>query len=164
MVGTSNKGNASTASIDQVLGGLLSSLVTISHHTREFIGKTSSSKEHQGDTHARDLLEMTIVSGILRQTGDDALHVQTDEVVDGPYLSFTIFVGVRTDHGITILTRLLLDTIEHSRIVVRHQIGNHHTNNSRSLLTQTLCKRVRSVVKTFSQFFDFCLHLQSDLG
>ena len=40
---------------------------------------------------------MAVVGGVLRQTGDDALYMQADEVVDDTHLGLALFVGVGTD-------------------------------------------------------------------
>ena len=106
---------------------------------------------------------MTIVGRILGETGDNAFYMKADEVVDGFHLSLALFVRIGTDHGIASLARLFLNTVEHSRIIVGHQIGHHHTNHSRGLLTKTLCKRVGTIVQTFGQGLHLLLHLGTDL-
>ena len=72
---------------------------------------------------------MTVVGGALRQTGDDTLDVQTDEVVDDTYFGITLLMGVGTDDAIAALGSLLLDTIEHGSIIVGDQIGHDNSNN-----------------------------------
>ena len=47
---------------------------------------------------------MAVVGGVLRQTGDDALHMEADEIVDGTHLGLGVLVGVGTDHRVACLT------------------------------------------------------------
>ena len=102
---------------------------------------------------------MAVVGGVLRQTGDDALYMQADEVVDDAHLGLALFVGVGTDNGIATLGSLLLDAVEHRGIVVTHQIGNDNANHPRGFLTQTLGKRIGTVVQLLSQRLHPLLHL-----
>ena len=135
MVRTADKGDALATGIDEVLGGLLGSNVAIGGDTREFIRQTGAPEEHHGYLHVVDLLEVTVVARILRQTGNDALDMQVDEVIDGFYLELAILVGVGADDRVTGLAGLVLDTIEHSRIVVRNQVRHYHTDDSWRLFT-----------------------------
>ena len=106
---------------------------------------------------------MTVVGGILRQTGDDALDMQTDEVVDGTDLCFGILMRIGTDDRIALLACLILDAVEDGGIVMRDQIRHHHTYHPRGLLTETLRKGIRTVIQAFGQFLDLCLHVLSYL-
>ena len=135
VVRTADKGNALAACIDEMLGSLLSSDVAIGCDARELIRQTGATKEHHGDLHLVDLLEMTIVACILSQTGNDALDMQVDKVIDGFHLELAILVGVGADDRVTGLAGLVLDTIEHSRIVVRNQVRHYHTDDSWRLFT-----------------------------
>ena len=113
MIRTSHEGYPPATCVNQVLCRFLSCHITIGHHTRELLWQTGTPEKDQRDTHVRDFLKMTVISGILSQTGDDSLHMQTDEIVDGPHLSLTVLMGVRTDNRIARLARLLLDTVKH---------------------------------------------------
>ena len=135
VVRTADKGDAPAARIDEVLGGLLGSDVAIGGDTREFVRQTGAPEEHHGYLHVVDLLEVTVVAGILRQTGNDALDMQVDEVIDGFHLELAILVSVGTDDRVTGLAGLVLDTIEHSRIVVRNQVRHYHADNPGRLFT-----------------------------
>ena len=106
---------------------------------------------------------MTVVGGALRQTGDDTLDVQTDEVVDDTHFSITLLMGVGTDDAIAALGSLLLDTIEHGSIVMGDEIGHDDSNHPRSLFAKTLCKGVGAVVQTACQFLHALLHFLSYL-
>ena len=146
-----------------MLGGLLRGNVAIGDHTRELIRQAGSSEKHEGDPHLGDLLEMRIVGGVLRQTGDDTLHVQVDEIVDGPHLVLTVLMGVGTDHRVARLPGLVLDTVEHGGIIVGHQVGHHHTDHARRLFSETLCKRIGTIVQSLCQFLHLFLHLLPNL-
>ena len=163
MIRSSDKGDAARSGIYQMLCGLLGSLSTIGHHTGEQFMQTSAGKEHQGDAHVVNLLEMTVVYGILRQTGDDTRHVHIDEVVDHCLLTLMIFMRVGTDDCITIFQGILLYSIEHRGIVVGHQIGHHHPDLPRHFHAQTLSEGVRTVVQILSQLLYALLHLITHL-
>ena len=159
MIRTADKGYTPATRFYQVLRGLVGSLVAVSCHRRTAIRQTGSSEEYQRNTHLRQLLEVAVVLRILRQTGYNALHVQTDKVVHRHRLVFEILVAVRTDYAVTCAPRLTLDAVQHGSIVVRHQVRYHHANHFRSLLTQALRKGVRTVVQLLGQVLHALLHI-----
>ena len=107
---------------------------------------------------------MAIVSGILRQTGDDTLDMETDEVIDDAHFSFALLVGIGTDDGVTALGRLILNAVEHRGIIVANEVRYDDANHPRRLLAQTLCKGVRAVVQFLGQCLHPLLHLLPNLG
>ena len=106
---------------------------------------------------------MGIVGRILRQAGNDTLHMKVDKIVDGSHLVLTVLMRVGTNHRVTRFPGFNLNTIEHGRIIVSHHIRHYHANNPWSLFSKTLCKGVGAIVKAFSQSFHLFLHLLTDL-
>ena len=163
VVGTSNESNTTATSVDEMLGGFLSSHVAVGHDARELLRQTGTAKEHQGDVHLRNLLEMAVVGGVLRKTGYDALHMEADEVVDGPNLSVTLFVGVGADNGVALLGGLLLDAVEYGSIVMGHEVRHDDANHTGCFLAEALGKGVGAVVEPTGQILHTLLHLLTNL-
>ena len=105
---------------------------------------------------------MLVVDGVLRETGDDTLDMEVDEVIDSPYLSLTVLVRVGSDDRIARPLCFRLDTIEDRRIIMRHEIRYDNAYDARCLFPQTLCEGVRTLVHTFRQILDLFLHFLSD--
>ena len=164
MVGASDEGDAAAAGIYQMLRGLEGSLVAIGGDGGEAVGETGAPEEDKGDAHVGYLLEMLVVGGVLRQTGDDALDMQADEIVDGLDLGIGILMRIGADDRIALLAGLILDAIEHGGIIMGDQIGHHHAYHPRGLLTQALRKRIGTIITALGQFLDLCLHVLPDLG
>ena len=108
------------------------------------------------------ILKMRIVDRVLCQTGDDALHVQVVEVVNGARLQLHLFMAVGADHAIASPGRLLLNAVEHGCIVVSDQVWHYHAYHPWCFLAQALCKRVRPVVHLPCPRLHFLAHLRSD--
>ena len=159
MVGASDECNALAARLYQVLRSLIGCLVTVRRDARETVRQTRASEEHQGHAHLGNLLEVLIVLRVLRQTGYNTLHVQSQEVVHRHRLVLVALVTVGTDHAIPRAPRLSLYTVQHRSIIVRHQVRHHDANHLRSLLAQTLCKGVRTVVQFLGQVLHALLHV-----
>ena len=97
MVRTTDEGDAAGTGLYHVLGGLLCCHVAIAHHLRELVFQAAAGKEHQRYAHIMKLLEVRIVGGILRQTGDDTFHMHVEEVVQCLRLALMVFMTVGTD-------------------------------------------------------------------
>lgn len=54
---------------------------------------------------------MAVISGRLGKTSDDALHMQTDEVVDDIRLRVAILMTIGADDTISCPSRLILNTV-----------------------------------------------------
>ena len=158
MVRSTDKGNTSATRIYQMLSGLLGSFVAIGCHAGKAICQTGTSKEHQGDTHFRYFLEMVVIGGTLCQTGYNTFHMHRNKVIDGMLFVFITLMTIGTEHAIALATSLVLNTIKHSRIIMRHQIRHHHTNNLGGFSAQTLSKRVGAIVEFLSQILHTLLH------
>ena len=106
---------------------------------------------------------MAVVSGILRQTGNDTLDMKADEVIDDTHFGFALLMGIGTDDGVATLSRLILNAVEHRGIVMTYEVRYDDANHPRCLLAQTLCKGVRAIVQFLGQCLHPLLHLLSDL-
>ena len=146
VVRSADECNAPAARLYQVLRGLVRSLVAIGRDTRETLRQTRTAEEHQRGTHLGNLLEVAVVLRVLGQTGYDALHMQSQEVVHRHRLVLEILVAVGTDHAVARTACLTLNTVQHCRIIVRHQVRHHHANHLRGLLAQTLGKGIGAIV------------------
>ena len=158
MVRTTDKGDAAGTGLYHVLGCLLRCHVAIAYHLRELVFQTAAGKEHQRYAHVMKLLEVRIVGGILRQTGDDAFHMHVEEVVQRLCLALMVLMTVGTDDRVAQLRRIVLDAVEHCGIIMGHQIGYYHANHSRSLLSKTLSKRIRPVIKLLGKLLHLLGH------
>ena len=146
MVRTSYECDAPAACVYQMLCRLLGSLIAIGRHAGEPVCQTGTTEEHQGNTHGGQSLKMRIVRRILGQTGYNSLDMHADEVVDGLCLNGKVLMAVGTDNAISFTTCLVLNTVQHSGIVVCHQIGHNDTYHLGGILSQSLGKGVRTVV------------------
>ena len=161
VVRTADECDAFATGIYQVLCSHLCCLVTIGCHGREAVSQAGTSKEYQWHPHRSYLFIVLVVGGILSQAGDDALYVQTKEVIDGTGFIFKALMAVGTDDAIARTSCFVFNAVEYGGIIVCYQIRYDDANHLRSLLTQTLCKRVGTVVQLFGQFLHPLLHLFS---
>ena len=164
MVRASDKGHMPATCVYQVKGGLHSRLVAIGSNAGEAVGEARTSKKHQRNAHLGNLLVVMIVGGGLSQASNDTLYVEANKVIDGQGLVLEVLMTVGTDDAISVATSLILYSIENSRIVVCHQIGHHHTYHLGGLFTQTLCKRIRTVIESLGKILHTLLHLLAYLG
>ena len=125
--------------------------------------ETGTGEEHQGDAHVVNRLEMVVLRRVLRQAGNDARHVEVDEVVDGHFFLLMALVRIAADHGIALFARAFLYSIEHAGIIVGHQVGHHHSNHTRNLAPQTTGKGVRTVVQLLGQLLHTSCELRKAL-
>ena len=162
MVRTTHERYLPTARLYQVLRSHICRLVAVGCHAGEPICQTRTTKKHQGDTHLGNLLKMVIVPRRLRQTGNDTLHMQSDEVVHRHRLVLHSFVTIDTEHAVPCLTSLILYAVQHGSIIMRHKVRHNDANHLRRLLTQTLGKGIRTVVQLLGQILHALLHLLAD--
>ena len=133
VVRSSNEGDASASGGDEMFGCHLGCLVAVGSHGGELVAHASSSEEHERYSHVGNLLKVGIVGGVLCKTGNDALHVHVDEVVNSLCLCNAVFVTVCTDDRIARLCRFLFNAVENGGIEMGQKVGDHNTDYFRSL-------------------------------
>ena len=101
MVWSTNKSDTSASGLYQVVGGLLRRFVAVSGHCRELVGHASTSEKHERNAHIGNFLKVRVVGGVLRKTGNDALHMHVDKRVNSLCLQQAVFMAVGTDDGIS---------------------------------------------------------------
>ena len=161
MVRTTDESHTARTGFYHVLGGLLSRHITISHHLGEHVLQTAAGKEYQGHPHLVELLEVRIVGGVLRQTGDDTLYMHIEKVIQSLRLALMVFMTVGTDDGIAQLGGIVFDAIEDSGIIMGNEIWHDDTNHSRSFLAETLGERIRAIVQLLGELLHLLGHLLS---
>ena len=88
------------------------------------------------------LLEMRIVDRILCQTGDDAFHMHIQEVFYRSLLMLCVFVAIGADYRVAIPYGIIFYTIQHSSIIMSHQVWHNYTNHPRCFFSEALCHNI----------------------
>ena len=118
MIWAANKSDTFTSSINKMLGCLLSSLIAISYHLREFVLKTSTSKEHQRFSHGIKLFKMRIIHSILGKASNNSLNMHIKEILNSFRLTLVTLMTVCTNHTIAITCSIVFNTIKHRCIIM----------------------------------------------
>ena len=92
---------------------------------------------------------MLVVGSGLCQTGNDALYVQSEKIINGTGLILKTLVAVGTDDTVSCTASLILDTVENSSVIVGYQIRYNDANDLRSFFAQALGKGIRPIVQLF---------------
>lgn len=164
VVGTTDEGDTAAAGLEQVGSGLVGGLVAIGGDGREEVGQAGATEEDQGDTDGGEFLEMAVVAGVLCQTGDDAVDMETKEIVDGTHLVGGVLMAVGADDAIALGVGLALNAVEDGTEIVGDDIGHNDANDLGRLLTEAARKGVGTVVELLGQRLDALLHLGAYLG
>ena len=163
MVRSTDEGDTTGSRLYHVLGSFLGSDIAITYHLRELFLQTAAGKEYQRHPHVMKLLEMRIVGGILRQTGDDTLYMHIEEVVECLGFTLMALMTIGTNHRIAQLRGIVFNTVEHGGIIMGYQIRYDYTNHPRSLLAKTLSKGIWTVVELLGKLLDLPGHLLAHL-
>ena len=102
MVGPSDECNAPRAALEEVPGGVVGGHIAVAHHLRKTVGQTGAGEENERHVGLGEHLVVGVVDGVLRQTGDDAVHMEREKIVDGTLLEHVALVAVGRKHGVTV--------------------------------------------------------------
>ena len=159
MIRTSYKCNTPASGVYKMTCSKPCRLISICSNRREQVGKTRPGKKDKRYAHAVDILKVSIIYCILRQTRYYPLHVHTDKVVYGTLLTLMIFMAVYHHNRISLLCGIVFYAVHHRRIIMGNKVGHHNTDYSRCFFSQTLCKRIRSIVQFLCKFLHAPFHI-----
>ena len=115
--------------------------VVINHHSGAVDARTYSIIEDQRHTVAHQLLEVSILLGILCLRNDDAAHLILIEVIADGNFSVISFLALRHHHTIASGSRFLLYTRKNGHKIIMYQLRNdnsYHFHRLHLAMSQSL--------------------------